>query len=188
MCRDSWKAMLYFVLAAAVLSAHADEPSSVEWNTDWNPVATMAVTNIGPPPKGPTPFNESGISLWLKTRFSKAELEAFQPEDLRVESHFCGCYDKPTPHFPYPVVVFITAKGDLVARMEAREGALNITPLAVRHGNHYCELEVEQHCYGSFAHPCEFTDFRFGRSLAEFFPTCKADAGKPLPDANVSLP
>jgi hypothetical protein len=129
-----------------------------------------------------------GISLWLKTRFSKAELEAFRPEHLRVESHFCGCYDKPNPHFPYPVVVFITPKGDLVARAEAREGALNITPLAVRRGKRYCELESEERCYGSFAHACEFTDFRFGRSLAEFFPTCKADEQKLLQDANAALP
>jgi hypothetical protein len=61
MCRNSWKVALYFVLAAVLLSAHADERSSVEWNTDWNLVATMVVTNIGPPPKGPTPFNESRI-------------------------------------------------------------------------------------------------------------------------------
>lgn len=61
MLRNSWKTTLYFVLAAVLLSARADGPSSVEWNNDWNLVATMAVTNIGPPPKGPTPFNESRI-------------------------------------------------------------------------------------------------------------------------------
>lgn len=51
--------ILFLVLAS--LTAHAAEPNSTAWHTDWNLVATMAVTAIGPPPKGPTPFNESRI-------------------------------------------------------------------------------------------------------------------------------
>lgn len=108
---------------------------------------------------------------------ARLDLDQFRPEDVRVESHYCGCYDKPTPHYPYPVVLFITSKGALVARSEGREGVPQITPLAVRYGDRYCALDSEEECYGSFSHPCEFTDFRYGPTLAEFFPTCKSDSG-----------
>jgi len=120
-----------------------------------------------------------GISRWLQTRFSAAELAALRKEDLRVEARHCGCYDTPEPHFPYSVLLVLTPKGDLVARAEARENAVSITPLAVRYGHRYCELESEANCYGSFAHACEFTDFRYGPYLAEFFPDCKPGYAAP---------
>jgi hypothetical protein len=53
----------------------------------------------------------------------------------------------------------------------------------VRKGNHYYELESEDQSYGKFAHPCDFTDFRYGPHLREFFPSCKTDdkrTGLPL--------
>ena len=118
--------------------------------------------------------NIEGVSRWLLGRFSEAELDALRPEDLRVESHHCSCEDTPHPHYPYTVVLFLTPRGTLVARPEGREGAVLITPLAVRHDTRYCELESEGSCYGSFAHPCEFTDFRYGQTLAQFFPSCKS--------------
>ncbi len=120
-------------------------------------------------------FDVQGVSLWFKSRFSEAELAALGPEDSRVEAHSCSCYDNPRPHFPYRIVLFITPKGDLVGRAESQESAVNITPLAVRKGNRYCEVESEEQCYGAFEHPCDFTDFRFGPYLQEFFPSCKAD-------------
>jgi hypothetical protein len=92
-----------------------------------------------------------------------------------VEPYFCGCYDKPNKHFPYSIVLLKTSKGDLVTRPERLEGAVTYTPLAVRRGNQYCELDSEKQCYGSFSDPCEFTDYRFGPFLAPFFPTCKAE-------------
>ena len=49
-----------------------------------------------------------------------------------------------------------------------------ITRLAVRHGDRYCDVDSEDQCYGTFAHPCEFSDFRYGRQLAPYFPTCKS--------------
>jgi hypothetical protein len=116
-----------------------------------------------------------GVALWLKARFSEADLEAFQPGDLKAESYYCGCYDRPNKHYPYSIVLLKTPKGDLVTRPEGTDGALIFTALAVRHGNRYCQVESETDCYGSFAHPCEFTDFKYGPSLAEFFPTCKSD-------------
>ena len=131
-------------------------------------------------------FEMQEVSLWLKARFSEAELEALGPEASRVEAHSCGCYDEPRPHFPYRLVLFTTPKGDLVARAESHESALRITPLAVRKGNHYYELESEEQSYGAFAHPCDFTDFRYGPHLREFFPSCKAGekrTGFPLPVA-----
>jgi hypothetical protein len=125
------------------------------------------------------------VSLWLKGRFSAAEFEALGPKDWRVESYFCSCYDTPRPHFPYRIVLFITPKGDLVGRPESHESVVSITPLAVRNGNRYCELESEEQCYGAFADPCEFTDFRYGRYLKDFFPSCNADqrqTGLPVND------
>ena len=119
------------------------------------------------------------IWVWLQGRFSGGESETFRPEDLGVEPHFCGCYDKPHPHFPYSVVLFVTPKGALVGRAEGREGEMSITPLAIRYGNRYCEVESDERCYGSFDHPCDFTDFRYGPSLAEYFPTCKSDEAEP---------
>ena len=117
----------------------------------------------------------SGMSVWLHTRFSETELEGLQTGDMRVESYYCGCYDKPNKHYPYSIVLLKTPRGDLVARPEGTDGALSFTPLAVRYGNRYCEVGSETDCYGSFSHPCEFTDFRYGPYLAQFFPTCKSE-------------
>jgi hypothetical protein len=135
------------------------------------------------------PLNHSGeaetiavgaLSLWLEARFSDSELERLRPGDLAIESHYCSCYDRPKPHYPYPVVLLKTPKGDLVARPDSREGVVSFTPLAVRHGERYCDLESEHDCYGSFREPCEFTDFRYGPYLAEFFPDCTADDEEPV--------
>jgi hypothetical protein len=132
---------------------------------------------VAPPSEGQQPraVNIEGVSRWLQGRFSEAELEALRPEELRVESHYCSCEDTPVPHYPYTVVLFLTPRGALVARPEGREGAVMITPLAVRHDTRYCEVESEGSCYGSFANPCEFTDFRYGQTLAQFFPSCKSE-------------
>jgi hypothetical protein len=118
------------------------------------------------------------VSLWLKDRFSAAELEALGSNVSRVESYSCSCYDTPRPHYPYRIVLFITLKGDLVGRVEGHESAVSVTPLAVRNGNRYCKLEYEEQCYGAFADPCDFTDFRYGPYLRNFFPSCKADDSK----------
>jgi hypothetical protein len=114
-----------------------------------------------------------GVSAWIKERFSETEIAALSAEDLGVESHLCSCADEPDPHFPYMVALFTTPKGDLVARVEAHEQSPRITPLAVRNGDEYCNLESGEPCYGSFATVCEFTDFRFGPLLEPYFPTCK---------------
>ena len=116
-----------------------------------------------------------GPPVWPGARFSAAELQDLQFGDFQMEPHFCGCYDKPNKHFPYSIVLLKTSKGDLVARPERHEGAVTYTPLAVRHGIRYCELGSETRCYGSFADPCDFIDFRYGPHLEPFFPTCKAD-------------
>ena len=116
----------------------------------------------------------SGLSLWLKSRFSATELQALEAGDLNIEVHYCGCYDQPKAHFPYSVLVVNTPKGDLVTRPDSTEGSAKFTPLAVRHGARYCKLESEQDCYGSFSEACDFTDFRYGPYLQQFFPTCKS--------------
>jgi hypothetical protein len=120
-----------------------------------------------------------GLSLWLKSRFSDSELEALRHGTLVLEPHFCGCYDTPTKHFPYSVVLLRTPRGDLVARPERKEGSLSFTPLAVRAGDRYCELDAEESCYGVFSDPCDFTDFRYGPALVAYFPSCKSETAEP---------
>jgi hypothetical protein len=116
-----------------------------------------------------------GISSWLNARFSRPELEGLHPGELRVEAYYCGCYDQPRRHFPYVMVVVNTPKGDWVARPEGGDDSVRFTALAVRFGDRYCDVEVEGNCYGSFSHPCEFSDFRYGPHLLAFFPTCRTD-------------
>ena len=126
-------------------------------------------------------INLEGVSVWLDKRFSDTELAALQPEDFRIESHACSCYDRPEPHFPYLLLLFTTPKGDLVGRPDRRGIDVVITRLAVRHGDRYCDLDAEDQCYGSFSHPCAFSDFRYGPHLAAYFPSCK------LPDSEFKL-
>ncbi len=123
----------------------------------------------------------AGVSVWLDKRFSDTELAALPPEDFQIESHACSCADRPDPHFPYLLIVFKTPKGDLVGRPDRRGIDVVITHLAVRHGERYCNLDAEDQCYGSFSHPCEFSDFRYGPHLAAYFPSCK------LPDSELEL-
>ena len=113
--------------------------------------------------------------VWPRTRFFASELQGLHLGDLQVEAHFCGCNDKPNKHFPYSLVLLKTSNGDLVARPERLEGAVTYTPLAVRRGNQYCDLESETQCHGSFSDPCDFTDYRYGPHLEPFFPTCKGE-------------
>ncbi len=120
-------------------------------------------------------MRQDSLLVWPRDRFSANELQGLNLKDLKMEPHFCGCYDKPNKHYPYLVVLLKTSQGDLVTRPERMEGAVTYMPLAVRRGIQYCELESEKPCYGSFPDPCEFTDFRYGPHLAPFFPTCKAD-------------
>ena len=117
--------------------------------------------------------NFDSVLGWINGRFTSAEIEKMSPEDFRIEPHACSCADKPDPHFPYLVVLFTTPKGDLVARPDGQENMTKFTPLAVRRGEHYCMVDAEEQCYGSFANVCEFTDFRYGSMLEQVFPTCK---------------
>jgi len=116
-----------------------------------------------------------GLSDQLRERFSEAETKGFRSEGLSAEQHECGCYDKPTKHYPYSIVVFKTQQGELVTRAERGDGPPRFFALAVRHGDRYCDPADEGKCFGSFATPCDFTDFRYGEALAAYFPTCKTD-------------
>jgi hypothetical protein len=118
-------------------------------------------------------FDMLGVAAWFKNRFTETELQTYPAEDFRIESHACSCYDRPDPHYPYLLVFFSTPKGDLVGRPDRRGVDTVITRLAVRHGDQYCDVDAEDQCYGSFAHPCEFSDFRYGPQLSRYFPTCK---------------
>jgi hypothetical protein len=118
-------------------------------------------------------FQLEGVVAWFRKRFSDEELKRYLPEDFSIEHHLCNCNDLPEPHYPYVMTFFSTPKGDLVGRPERRGFDTVIVPLAVRHGERYCELEAEDQCYGSFADPCDFSDHRFGEQLAPYFPTCK---------------
>ncbi|MGD2140069.1 MAG: hypothetical protein PVH25_06730 [Burkholderiales bacterium] len=124
-------------------------------------------------------FGLQGVSEWMASKFSESEMKTYRPEDFRVDSQLCNCSDQPVPHFPYVLVFFSTPKGDLVGRPERRGFDTIITPLAVRHGNRYCELDAEDECFGAFEHPCDFSDFRYGQQLAPYFPYCKASVPQP---------
>lgn len=117
-------------------------------------------------------FDMIGVSAWFNSRFPEAELNTYQPEEFDIEQELCSCYDRPVPHYPYVMMVFSTPKGDLVGRPERRGFDTVIIPLAVRFGERYCELDAENQCYGSFSSPCDFSDFRFGKKLAPYFPGC----------------
>jgi hypothetical protein len=117
-------------------------------------------------------FDFQALSKWFAERFPGEK--PLQAGELRTKSHECGCSDTPTPHFPYRIVLIGTPKGDLVARPEGSEGAAGIVPIAMRFGERYCTLDSTDRCYGSFSHPCDFTDFRFGSTLEPYFPSCKA--------------
>lgn len=151
-------AMLAASIALSSLAAHAqnDEPENARQRS-----GQLAS------------FDMEGVSDWFRDRFSAAELQTYQPEDFRIESHMCNCSDRPEPHYPYILVFFSTPKGDLVGRPDRKGFDTVITRLAVRHGERYCDVESENECYGSFSHPCEFSDFRYGAQLAPYFPTCK---------------
>lgn len=123
-------------------------------------------------------FALPGVVEWMSGRFSESEMQTYRPEDFRVDSQLCNCSDQPVPHFPYILVFFSTPKGDLVGRPDRRGFDTIITPLAVRHGNRYCELDAEDECFGAFDHPCDFSDFRYGEQLAPYFPYCKATVPK----------
>ena len=113
------------------------------------------------------------LSAWLGLRFSPSELEVMPAADLKIEPYHCGCYDQPVQHFPYSMVVVNTARGDWIGRPQGGDEGVRFTGIAVRFGDQYCDVEAEGRCYGSFTHPCEFSDFRFGANLRDFFPTCK---------------
>jgi hypothetical protein len=110
----------------------------------------------------------------LEAHLSAQELDALHTHGFSVQSHHCGCYDQPAPHYPYTLVIIKTPQRELVARPEGQESAVSLALLAVRDGDRYCEIDAAQPCFGAFATPCEFTDFRYGPVLAEYFPTCKA--------------
>lgn len=124
-------------------------------------------------------FDMHGVSEWFTSKFTEAELKTYGPGDFSVEQCLCNCADEPRPHYPYVLMFFRTPKGDLVGRPGQRGVERVITPVAVRFGERYCEFGAEEQCYGSFASPCEFTDFRFGKELAKYFPYCKREESEP---------
>jgi hypothetical protein len=121
-------------------------------------------------------LNFEQMAEWLKSLYSDAEFRALAPDDIRLEARQCSCYDQPTRHYPYQVVVLSTPKGDLIMRPDQRETQVDFVKLALRDGDHYCGVEPGSDCFGSFPSVCHFTDFRFGETLAPYFPTCKSDA------------
>jgi hypothetical protein len=153
---------LAFMFASLPLAASVDAPGADG-------------SGIGQPNAERRAFEAAGMTNWLKTRFSETELEGLPPGHLSVEAYSCSCYDQPTRHFPYRMVLLKTPKGDLIARPEGQDGVIRFIALAVRYADLYCDVESKENCYGTFAHPCDFSDFRYGPHLSAFFPTCKSD-------------
>lgn len=120
-----------------------------------------------------------GVRQWLERTFSVDELRALNEANVPITAQFCNCDDRPTAHYPYVMVLLATPKGDLIARLERNEMSTRMVPIAVRNGSDYCSAEEGEGCYGSFAHACEFTDHRYGPTLAPYFPECKSDSAQP---------
>jgi hypothetical protein len=122
----------------------------------------------------PRALDFAAMAEWLKGLYTESEFRALAPDQIRLESRQCNCDDRPTPHYPYLLVILNTPKGDLVMRPDQREMQVDFTHLALRQGDLYCGVEADGKCYGQFADACDFTDFRFGATLQPYFPTCKA--------------
>jgi hypothetical protein len=146
-------ALLGLLLAAGM--AHANEPEAQ--------------------PRGVAPrtLNLEQLAEWLAGVYSEAEFRALPPDAITLQSSQCSCYDEPTAHYPYLLVVLSTPRGDLILRPDQRELQVSFVKLAMRQGDLYCSVEAGSECYGRFESVCHFTDFRYGPTLAPFFPTCK---------------
>lgn len=129
-----------------------------------------------PPGRLPRTLNFEAMAQWMQGMYTEAEFRALTPDQIRLEPRQCNCYDRPTPHYPYLVVILITPKGDLVLRPDQSELHVSFTQLARRNGDLYCPVEAGGECFGSFADVCDFTDFRFGAVLQPYFPTCKSES------------
>jgi hypothetical protein len=127
-----------------------------------------------PRPAPPRALNVESVAQWLKGLYSEAEFRALAPGAIAFEARQCGCYDRPTAHYPYLVAVLSTPKGDLILRPDQRELQVSFVHLALRQGDLYCGFEPGGECHGRFADVCDFTDFRYGDDLAPYFPTCKS--------------
>ncbi len=136
--------------------------------------AALLVLVLAPPAAQLTAAPASAKRLpGLEQHLSAQELATLHADGLSVAAHQCGCYDKPDPHFPYTMLIVRTPERELIVRPEGQESAFHFELLAVRRGDTYCGADAEAACYGEFATPCEFTDFRYGPVLKEYFPTCK---------------
>ena len=93
---------------------------------------------------------------------SQSEIDALSVTDFGMEVRPLQLRGPARAAFSLSRRAVHDAKGDLVARAEAHEQTPRFTPLAVRKGDQYCNLESEEQCYGSFASVCEFTDLRDG--------------------------
>ena len=162
--RQSLAALALALSCAIAAQAHADRPGSGQ----------------------PGSFAMEGVAVWFKSKFTEAELQNYQPADFGIESQMCNCTDRPEPHYPYILVFFNTPKGDLVGRPDRKGFETVITRLAVRHGETYCDVESESECYGEFSDPCDFSDFRYGKQLAPYFPSCKAVEPDPAPQPDMT--
>src|SRR5512134_1684432 len=125
------------------------------------------------PPR--TSINFDSMAQWLRGMYTEAEFRALAPDQIALQSQQCSCYDEPTRHYPYLVVVLATPRGDLILRPDQRELHVSFVQLALRQGDLYCGVEPGSGCFGRFADVCDFTDHRFGAQLAPYFPTCKSE-------------
>jgi hypothetical protein len=132
---------------------------------------------LAPPPRA---LNLEQMAEWLAGMYSEAEYRALPADSITIESQQCGCYDEPTPHYPYLLVVLSTPRGDLILRPDQRELQVNFVKLASRQGDLYCSVDAGSECYGRFPSVCHFTDFRFGPTLEPYFPTCKSPRKRSL--------
>lgn len=133
-------------------------------------------------PRAVEPHNTQGnwlsypeVVAWLKKEMSDKDIATLERNDLRVSGDICSCSDS-RPHYPYAIVKISTEKSSFLARIEGNETGFRLRPIAIQKGKKYFLSDSDDVYFGEYESTCDFTDARFGPSLAQFFPDCKADS------------
>lgn len=120
------------------------------------------------------------IIAWLKKELSDGDIAALSRDDLKISGDVCSCSDL-TPHYPYAVLKISVKNSAFIARVEGNEAGFRLRPIAVQRDNKYFLHDGDEIYFGEYNSTCEFTDARFGPTLAPFFPDCKASTDESEP-------
>ena len=159
MIRIIFHAIIYSVIAALTLTM---------------PASTSAAETDNSYPAELLKYPE--VIAWLRKDMSDTDIAALKMHDLHISGDVCSCSDA-TPHYPYAVLRISSKTSSLIARIEGNEVGFRIRPIAIQKGKHYFLHGADEKSFGEYDSTCDFTDARFGPTLAPFFPDCKDDKG-----------